>query len=629
MIYLVTEGKSPDPQVISVISVDKSLMILNFMRVIGVDTETSGLDCHNDKLLSIQFGNINDQIVVDCTTIDIAHYKGLLEDKTKKFLFWNAKFDLKFLYSVGIVPYNVYDGFLAEKLMWLGYPSGAHSMSLKSASINYLGIDRDKTIRGKVIWNGLKSIDTIVYAAEDVQYLESIMNEQIKILKEKELLTAIEYENKFVIALAYEEWCGIKIDIDKWKAKMVKDNIRLEKAKKALDEWLIKEKPDSPYVFVDYQGDLFNGYNTETQVSINWNSANQVIPILKEYGVEIEVKDKVKGGMKDSIDAKVLKPQKSKCSLIPLLLDYKEAVKVTSTYGDNVLKQIDKKTGRLYTQFNQLGADTTRITSGGKDKSNGVDYINLLNMPRDAETRSCFVAEKGNKWISIDYSGQESYLLASIANDEALIHELTEGSKDVHSLVAYMSYKQIPRDTPISEINHKYHDLRQEAKGIEFAINYAGDANTIANNKGIPLKEAQEIYDAYMNGFKGVKKYQDIRKKEVMEKGYILLNPLTGHKAYIYDFNELKSIQSKFCPEFWSYYGAMKKMEPQCDTVQEVKKYFKRKATCERASVNFPIQGTGSLCLRVSMVNFFEYLRKKELLFKVNVTVTPYDRALS
>ena len=118
-----------------------------------------------------------------------------------------------------------------------------------------------------------------------------------------------------------------------------------------------------------------------------------------------------------------------------------------------------------------MGADTTRLTSGGKDKAAKIEYINLLNLPANAETRACFVAEEGNKWISIDYSGQETYLMASIANDEAIIKELTEGSGDIHSLTAYMSYHEIPRDTPIKEIKKKYHNLRQEAKGIEFAIN--------------------------------------------------------------------------------------------------------------------------------------------------------------
>jgi hypothetical protein len=62
---------------------------------------------------------------------------------------------------------------------------------------------------------------------------------------------------------------------------------------------------------------------------------------------------------------------------------------------------------------------------------------------------------------------QETYLMASIANDEAIIDELTNGSGDIHSLTAYMSYKEIPRNTPIKEIKKKFHNLRQEAKGIE------------------------------------------------------------------------------------------------------------------------------------------------------------------
>lgn len=62
--------------------------------------------------------------------------------------------------------------------------------------------------------------------------------------------------------------------------------------------------------------------------------------------------------------------------------------------------------------------------------------------------------------------------MASISNDQALIHELMEGSGDLHALTAYMSYpKLIPRDTPINKIKEKYHHLRQKAKTIEFAIN--------------------------------------------------------------------------------------------------------------------------------------------------------------
>lgn len=467
MIYLVSKNQFLfNFEDIKVIEVEESLRLLSSLTLVGLDTETSGIDCHKDKLLSLQLGCFDFQVVIDCTTISILEYKEFLESD-RVFIGWNLKFDLKWLYNYGIVPKRLYDGFLAEKLMWLGYPAGIHSMSLKSAGLNYLDIELDKSIRGKIIYTGLNSEDVIQYAAYDVKYLEKIKEAQEEKLKDQGLLTAIEYENRFLLPLSYMEWCGVRVDIPRWQEKMAKDKARMDNALNAMNEWLIKNEPNSQYIFVDKQGDLFTGFNFEPQVILNWNSVKQVAPIFKKYGVEVKVEDKEKGGDKDSIDAKVLKPQKDKCSLIPLYLDYKEAVKVCSTYGENFLKQINKTTGRLYTNFNQLGADTTRITSGGKDKENRVDYINFLNLPADAETRACFIAEEDNRWISIDYSGQETYLMASIANDQAIIKELTEGSGDIHSLTAYMSYMEIPRDTPIKDIKKLYHNLRQEAKGIE------------------------------------------------------------------------------------------------------------------------------------------------------------------
>ena len=330
--------------------------------------------------------------------------------------------------------------------------------------------------------------------------------------------------------------------------------------------------------------------------------------------------------MKESIDAKVIEPQKHISDIAPIYLEYKAAAKVVGTYGQNFLDQINPVSGRIHTSYSQMGADTTRITSGGKDKSNKIEYVNLLNLPSDEVTRACFVAEKGNKWISIDYSGQETYLMASIANDQAIIKELTEGSGDIHSLTAYMSYKEIPRDTPIKDIKKKYHNLRQEAKGIEFAINYGGDANTIHQNKGIPIEEAQAIYNNYMSGFSGLKRYQDFRRKDWFDKGYILLNPLTGHKAYIYDYDSLLEDKKRMSePGFWDYYREMKIEAPSCDTVQMVKHFFKRKSASEKQSINYPIQATGSMCLRYSMIYLWEYIIENNLQEKVKICVAPYD----
>lgn len=589
MIYLVTGQRALfESETYKVISVEESLRLLNPLTIVGLDTETEGLDPWTKGLKSIQLGNYEFQIVIDTTTISPLVYKEYLESD-RLFIGWNLKFDLKFLFRQGIVPKRVWDGYLAERLMWLGYPPGIHSLSLKSAGENYLGIELDKSVRGKIIYAGLTE-DVIVYSANDVKYLEKIMRLQYEELVKKGLEKAIIYENKFVLPLAYCEYCGIKLDVNKWKAKMQKDEERVKNALAKCNEWFIKNEPKSKYIFIDRQGDFFNGFNLEPQVTLNWNSAKQLIPIFKKYGVDVTTENKENGGTKDSIDAKSLKPQKDKCSLIPLYLEYKEAVKVTSTYGENFLKQVNPVSGRIHTNYQQMGADTTRLTSGGKDKAAKIEYINLLNLPANAETRACFVAEKGNKWISIDYSGQETYLMASIANDEAIIKELTEGSGDIHSLTAYMSYHEIPRDTPIKEIKKKYHNLRQEAKGIEFAINYGGDANTISKNKGIPIEEAKKIYNSYMSGFKGLKKYQDFRRKDWFNKGYILLNNLTGHKAYIYDYKELLEDKEWMASLDWDYYREMKSCCPECDTVQRVRHFFRRKSASEKQSINYPMK---------------------------------------
>lgn len=469
MIYFISARTDLfENEVYKPISVEESLSILNPIQVIGLDTETEGLDPYTDALLSLQLGNKDVQVVIDASTVDVRRYRELLESPDKTFLGWNLKFDLKFLFRKGIYPKKVYDGYLAEKLLWLGYPTGIHSMSLKAAGENYLGIEMDKSTRGKIRYLGLNA-EVIAYGAHDVEYLESIVLKQWGELRKKDLTKAIKVENQFVLPLAYMEYCGVKLDVDKWKAKMQRDNDVYQQSINALNDWVCRHYPnDSRFTKVDLQGDLFTGFNTEPQCIINWDSPKQVIPLFKELGFNLDSKDKKTGDMKDSIDAKIIEPQKNISDIAPIYLDYKAAAKVVGTYGQNFLDQINPVSHRIHTSFSQMGADTTRITSGGKDKGNNVEYVNLLNLPSDEQTRACFVAEPGNKWISIDYSGQETYLMASIANDTAIIKELTEGSGDIHSLTAYMSYQEIPRDTLVKDIKKKYHHYRQEAKGIEF-----------------------------------------------------------------------------------------------------------------------------------------------------------------
>lgn len=617
MIYLVTKQQSLwTPDRYKVISAEEALELLAPLSVVELDTETMGLDPYTKELLTVQLGCAEFQVVIDCTSVDIHLFKEYMENPQRMFLGWNIKFDLKFLYHQRIVPLRVYDGYLAEKLLWLGYPAGMHEMSLKAASINYLGVDMDKSVRGKIIQTGLTE-DVIVYAAGDVSYLGKIRDKQLIELEKKGLLKAIDFENEFVKCLAYIEYCGAKLDVDKWKIKMATDLNNLEKYKAELNEWVEESEYSSKYCSVNIQGDLFNGFDTKPRCHINWTSSQQVIPLFEELGLNLKVLDKKTKHYKKSVDIKVVEPQASKSPLIPIYIKYKKAAIIVNTFGQKFLNLINPVTGRIHANFNQLGTDTGRLSS---------TEPNLQNLPHDAQTRACFVSDKGNRWISADYSGQESYLMASMANDEAMLDELINGSGDLHSLTAKMVFQQIPRDMPLKDIKKNFKDLRQEAKGYEFCFNYGGQDSTLIRNYGLDAKRAKEIYENYMSGFAGLKRYQDFRRVDVMRKGYILLSPITGHKAYIYDYDELKmQMEKQDDPDFWAYYREMKQENPECDTVQGVRRLARRKAESEKQSINYPIQAAGALCFKLASIKLFNWLLKNGLLFKVKYCIPVHD----
>lgn len=617
MIYLVTKQQSLwTSDRYKVISAEEALELLAPLSVVELDTETMGLDPYTKELLTVQLGCAEFQVVIDCTSVDIHLFKEYMENPQRMFLGWNIKFDLKFLYHQRIIPLRVYDGYLAEKLLWLGYPAGMHEMSLKAASINYLGVDMDKSVRGKIIQTGLTE-DVIVYAAGDVSYLGKIRDKQLVELEKKGLLKAIDFENEFVKCLAYIEYCGAKLDVDKWKIKMATDLNNLEKYEAELNEWVEESEYSSKYCSVNIQGDLFNGFDTKPRCHINWTSSQQVIPLFEELGLNLKVLDKKTKHYKKSVDIKVVEPQASKSPLIPIYIKYKKVAIIVNTFGQKFLNLINPVTGRIHANFNQLGTDTGRLSS---------TEPNLQNLPHDAQTRACFVSDKGSRWISADYSGQESYLMASMANDEAMLDELINGSGDLHSLTAKMVFQQIPRDMPLKDIKKNFKDLRQEAKGYEFCFNYGGQDSTLIRNYGLDAKRAKEIYENYMSGFAGLKRYQDFRRVDVMRKGYILLSKITGHKAYIYDYDELKmQMEKQDDPDFWAYYREMKQENPECDTVQGVRRLARRKAESEKQSINYPIQAAGALCFKLASIKLFNWLLKNGLLFRVKYCIPVHD----
>lgn len=681
MIYLVSHNKSlfqTDKYIEA--TMEQAMSVLLPLKLCQLDSETKGLDCHTKALLTVQLGNKNNQVVIDWTTITLRE-KQLVKDyleSDRLFLGWNLMFDLTFLYVQGIYPKHIWDGMIVEQLLYLGYPASMREKSLKAAAWNYLNINIDKTVRGKIINDGLTT-EVVIYAAGDVTYIEDIKEKQDIEVEKQGMKLAVELECEFIKSLAYFKYCGVHLDVTKWKAKMAKDQAKLDKAISELNAWVVawdKENPHSGYDIqypelkypkyaadystevkrlikdgykrfpqedlqtpdgkvdaykkviknqftrIDTQGDLFTGFDTEPKCVINWSSQKQVIPLFELLGINVETFDKKTKQKKKSIEANVLKPQKNDFPIIPIFLEYQEAAKVVSTYGQNWLDAINPKTGRIHVDFHSIGTDTARVSSGG-----GIWKLNIQNLPNDPETRACFTSEEGNAWLSADYQSQESRIIASVSKDEKMIDLFEHGCGDVHSLVAYMSYpNMIPRDTKIEDIKKLYHSWRQKAKSIEFAINYGGDYNTISKNDGIPVEEAKEIYDNFMEGFPGIKRYQDYCRMAVMRDGYILLNPLTGHRAHIYDAEELQETRSKMQePGFWEYYQNARKCNPQDEIVQEVRHYMQRKAASEKQSINYRIQNRGAMCFKLSSIKLFNWIVDHKLIDKVKMCVPAHD----
>jgi DNA polymerase I-like protein with 3'-5' exonuclease and polymerase domains len=629
MRYLVTkQTRLYESDTYKVISIEKSLEMLWGLDIIGLDTETTGFDVYTTTLVSVQMGNYDFQVFIDTTTVDIQKYKALLESD-KLFLLQNAKFDLKFFYHCRIVLKRVYDTYLAEKLLWLGYPPGYRSMGLDSLTMEYLGVGLDKSLRGK---RGL-SEDVIMYGCEDVKYLEKLMEAQHPELVKKGLLTAVSIENEFVKVLTYIEYSGIKLDRKKWSDKMQKDKEDLVEAEKVLNEWIINKSKEDPsfkvYTYVEAQGNLFTGFNTDPVCILNWNSSKQLIPLFEHMGFDLRVKDKRTGLYKKSVEAKVIDKQKDLSDISPLYLAYTKKYKIVTTYGENVLKQINPMTGRIHTNFNQL-MDTGRLSCGGKNKNTKEEYINIQNLPSDHETRSSFVAKKGHVLIDCDYTAQEDYVFTQLSREPKLIefYNDTEGERDGHSFVAKICFPEDLDSIPEEEVKKKRPDLRALAKKAKFSIHYGGNGTTIAKNLALPVEQGLYIEKSYLSGFSKINEYFKQCKRNMWNRGYILISDITGHKMFIPNWEELKDIEGQFNSEFWDRYRYVKSKDPDDPMVQTVREFFRKRSGYERNSLNAPVQGTSAIITKIAGIKYFNHLIEANLLFAVWIVNIVHDEYL-
>lgn len=704
------------------ITVEESFEVLNPLSIVGLDTETTGTEIWTGRLLLLQLGNKEDQVVIDCTTVDINQYKDYLESN-RLFIIHNAKFDLRWLYKEHIVIRNVYDTYLGEKILFLGFPPGIVSLSLQACCDRYLHVYLDKTVRGKI--HAGVTEEVIVYAANDVVYLEDIMNAQMKIIAQRGQQNALEIENKFVRVLAYIEFCGIKLDPSRWKAKMVKDKERLRVAEQRLNDWVIKyvlDKNDPSLIQRNYDShkkgkpaklkegvyvaipapSLFSEFDTGPQCIIDWSSSKQVIRLFKELGFDLLVKDKKTGKMRESVESKYIEMQKDKSDIVPLYLEYSAAFKVVTSFGQNFLDAINPITQRIHPTFNQM-MDTGRLSCGsggkgrgGKTKDDDIaeededkntttqtndKSVNIQQLPATEETRAAFVPEEGHLLVDCDYGDQEGHVFTELSNDREWIAFYNDpNERDGHSFVAKMCFPKDLDGIEEGQVKKVRKDLRDLAKKARFCFNYNGQAPTMAANCNIPVDFATEIQNNYFKRFNGIASYFKVQKRDMWDRGYILISKITGLRAYIYDYPILKGIERRknsMGDSFWDIYKAARDSgrvisEIPPSIMQEIAKKFaqgvpieeiairysykvkkagkveeklidinretvyvsvmkhlwKRKSASDSQSCNYPSQGTAAAMTKIAGIKYFNHLVDDGLIFKVLIPNDVHDEYL-
>ena len=208
-----------------------------------------------------------------------------------------------------------------------------------------------------------------------------------------------------------------------------------------------------------------------------------------------------------------------------------------------------------------------------------------------------------------------------------MLEEFLHGSGDMHSLCAYMVYKdEIPRDTPIKEIKKKYPHLRSAVKPIEFSQQFGGSEFAIQSSMGCSLEDAQSFKNAYDSGFPGIAEFKKKGSAFVRKNGYILMCTYSGHKMFWWDHDKWLERQKSFTSKFWEDYKLNHKGKGDL-VCQEVRQHFQAASKWDRMALNAPTQGSGSVILKIAMTNFFNWIIEQGLFGKVEIAALVHDEA--
>jgi len=566
-------------------------------KIVGLDTETTGLDPLVDSIIMLQIGDELNQFIIDARYQDLSPLKGILESQEVTKVMVNGKFDYEFLVRLGIRLENIKDCFLQERILLGGKPGKAslEVLSQRYTTFSYSNqlslfeetLSKDIRKEFSTLNDSEFSPSHILYGAYDVVLPLQINRAQEVLLQETDQTTCARLENEYSLVLGDIETNGFYLDPRLWDEIRLEVEEKLAEALKILNQWLLDNRLD------DYIG-------------INWNSSKQVGALFKEIGIPIQILDKEKSKLssepvyKDSVQRTNIEQHSERFPFVKLYLTMKEYQKSLNTYGSKFLSNIHPSTGRVHSNYNQI-LNTGRMSSTSP---------NLQNIKRDSDYRKCFVpASQSNVLVVTDYAAQETRIMGDLANDPAMIDFFNNKGGDPHSFTASRMYGvEVSKDVNT--------DLRFYAKRLNFGIPYGMSEYKLAKDFGVPLEEARDFINRWFETFPGLKPYFNKVKLFVRENGYIVTDPVTKRRYYPPEYTEY--IYYKDLIDYYKSRG------------YEIPKYFWSRfysslGKIEREAQNYPIQGTGASMTKYASILFRRYVQENDLWDKVMIVNIVHD----
>ena len=297
----------------------------------------------------------------------------------------------------------------------------------------------------------------------------------------------------------------------------------------------------------------------------NINSTKQLGVVLFEK-LDLKPSKKTKSGYSTDVDA--LEKLKGEHPIIEKILEYRQLVKLNSTYVEGMIPFINVKTGRIHTFFHQTVTTTGRLSS---------TEPNLQNIPTRTELgkklRKVFKPGRGKVFLDADYSQVELRVLAHMANDEIMVDAFNTNA-DIHTISASQVFK-----VPVEEVSKQ---LRSRAKAVNFGIVYGISEFGLAEQIDIKRNEAKQYIEQYLETYHGIRDYMNDIVEEAKRKGYV--QTLFGRRRYIQELSSNNYMVRKFG---------------------------------ERAAMNTPIQGTAADIMKIAMIKVYNELKNRNLKSKI------------